>query len=134
MLAHPHADIRLARLLCLGYTVMLLIIGFGINSDKTVETLIPDAWVWLLQVCAVSVALLGMFWQRWMLYLSGVLVPAMFLMRVWASFDRYIEDKTSIGRAFISVGLYGMLMMSTMVIWTRIFPRVVEYRELHREE
>lgn len=126
-------DLELARWVCVGFAVMFMFIGVGLNSDKHVETLIPNAWIWIFAFCALSVMALGIFWTRRLLYFTGILIPSVFLMRIWASIDRILGDPTvSSGRVLISIGLYGMLMLTTMTIWGRIFPRVVEYREFRR--
>jgi hypothetical protein len=115
----------MARIMAFSFSALFLFCAAGIYVDN-VETFLPHIWVPLFVLCAASTFLFACTWNVKLMRFTGVLIPCVFLGRLYAVIDRVLKDPyIGDGRALIGIGVYGMLTLSSILIWGQIFPRVV---------
>jgi len=117
--------VSLARGMVYAFAILFVFCAMGV--DDTIETFIPRLWAPLFLVCAVSTFLLAVTWSIKILHFTGVLIPCVFLGRLYAVIDRiYNDPNIDDKRIFLGIGVYGMLTISTIMIWGQVLPRVVD--------
>lgn len=103
-------------------------VAVGIHLARDTESLLRGFWPWYFAWCALLTALYAVFLTRPLFLLSGFFVPAGFLGRVLATYDRWDKGLTDFGRVVTAFGLYGSLALLTAIVWLFVFGPVSRLR------